>query len=59
MNDDGSCTLYFGPKILNDGVNYLPTTNAKNYFLLFRFYGPTESYNNNSWMLDDMEKLPQ
>jgi hypothetical protein len=59
MNNDGSCTLYFGPKLLNDGVNYLPTGNAENYFLLFRFYGPTEFYNNNSWMLDDMEKLPQ
>jgi len=59
MNDDGSCTLYFGPKLLNDGVNYLPTDNAENYFLLFRFYGPTESYNNNGWMLDDMKKLPK
>lgn len=57
MNDDGSCTLYFGPEILNEGVNYLPTGNAKNYFLLFRFYGPTKQYNNNSWMLNDMEKL--
>lgn len=59
MNNNGSCTLYFGPEILNDGVNYLPTGNAENYFLLFRFYGPTESYSNNRWLLDDMEKLPQ
>jgi hypothetical protein len=57
MNSDGTCTLYFGPEILNDGANYLPTGNADNYFLLFRFYGPEEAYNNNTWRLNDMEKL--
>ncbi|MEJ2411326.1 MAG: DUF1214 domain-containing protein [Novosphingobium sp.] len=56
MNDDGTCTIYFGPKPLNNGVNYLPTGNADNYFLLFRFYGPEEAYNNNSWILNDMVK---
>ncbi len=59
INEDGTCTIYFGPKPMNDGVNYLPTGNARSYFLLFRFYGPTEAYNNNSWMLNDMEKLKQ
>jgi hypothetical protein len=58
MNEDGTCTIYFGPKPLNDGVNYLPTGNADNYFLLFRFYGPEEAYNNDSWMLSDMVKKP-
>jgi len=58
MNDDGTCAIYFGPKTLNDGVNYLPTGNADNYFLLFRFYGPKEAYNNDSWMLSDMVKKP-
>jgi hypothetical protein len=58
MNDDGTCTIYFGPKPLNNGVNYLPTGNADNYFLLFRFYGPEEAYNNNSWILNDMVKKP-
>ena len=57
MNDDGTCTLYFGPKSLNGGVNYLPTGNADQYFLLFRFYGPQEAYNDGSWTLNDMEKL--
>jgi hypothetical protein len=58
MNDDGTCTIYFGPKPLNDGGNYLPTGNADNYFLLFRFYGPEEAYNNDSWMLSDMVRKP-
>jgi hypothetical protein len=58
MNKDGTYTIYFGPKSLNNGVNYLPTGNADNYFLLFRFYGPEEAYNNGSWMLNDMVKKP-
>lgn len=57
LNEDGSYTLYFGPKPLNAGVNYLPTGGTDRYFLLFRFYGPTEDYRNNSWMLNDMKKL--
>lgn len=58
MNKDGTYTIYFGPQSLNNGVNYLPTGNAENYFLLFRFYGPEEAYNNGSWMLNDMVKKP-
>ena len=58
MNKDGTYTIYFGPQSLNNGVNYLPTGNADNYFLLFRFYGPEEAYNNGSWMLNDMVKKP-
>jgi hypothetical protein len=58
MNDDGTCTIYFGPKPLNGGVNYLPTGNADNYFLLFRFYGPEDAYNNDRWLLNDMVKMP-
>ncbi|UJS18652.1 MAG: DUF1214 domain-containing protein [Candidatus Jettenia sp.] len=56
QNSDDTFTLHFGPKPLNGGVNYLPTGNAANYFLLFRFYGPEKAYNDNSWMLNDMEK---
>ena len=58
MNDDGTCTIYFGPEPLNDGVNYLPTGNAEDYFLLFRFYGPGEEYNDDRWILNDMVKMP-
>jgi hypothetical protein len=58
MNDDGTCTIHFGPKPPKEGVNYLPTGNAENYFLLFRFYGPEKAYNDDSWMLNDMKKQP-
>ncbi|WP_170470000.1 MULTISPECIES: DUF1214 domain-containing protein [Ruegeria] len=57
VNDDGSVDVYFGPEVLNEGVNYLPTTGAANYFLLFRFYGPTEAYRNDSWKLNDLEPM--
>ncbi|MEJ2548422.1 MAG: DUF1214 domain-containing protein [Gemmatimonadota bacterium] len=58
MNEDGTCTIYFGPEPLNGGVNYLPTGKAEDYFLLFRFYGPKEAYNDDSWILNDMVKKP-
>ncbi len=57
INDDGSVDVYFGPDALNDGVNYLPTSGAENYFLLFRFYGPTEAYGNDLWKLNDLEPM--
>ncbi|MFV0449727.1 MAG: DUF1214 domain-containing protein [Vibrio sp.] len=57
VNPDGSVDIYFGPKELNGGVNYLPTGNANNFFLLFRFYGPQEEYNNGTWMLNDIKNL--
>jgi len=58
MNSDGTCTIDFGPTPPKKDVNYLPTGNAENYFLLFRFYGPEEAYHDNRWMLNDMEKQP-
>ncbi|WP_394245605.1 DUF1214 domain-containing protein [Vibrio astriarenae] len=57
VNEDGTVDIYFGPEELNGGVNYLPTGNAEDFFLLFRFYGPKDEYNNNGWMLQDIEKL--
>lgn len=57
VNDDGSVDIFFGPEVLNEGVNYLPTSGAENYFLLFRFYGPTEAYGNDSWKLNDLEQI--
>ncbi len=57
VNDDGTVDVYFGPEALNDGVNYLPTGGAENYFLLFRFYGPKEAYTNNGWKLNDLEPM--
>ena len=44
LNDDGSLTLVFGPKLPDDipESNWLPTPNGKKYNLTYRFYGPTK-----------------
>jgi hypothetical protein len=44
LNDDGSLTLIFAPK-LPDGIpesNWLPTPNSKKYNMTYRFYGPSK-----------------
>jgi hypothetical protein len=57
-NQDGSVDVYFGPKAPNGKeTNWLPTVPGKNYFLIFRFYGPQPALFNKSWKLNDVEKL--
>jgi hypothetical protein len=44
LDDDGSLTLAFGPK-LPEGIpesNWLPTPSGKKYNLTYRFYGPSK-----------------
>lgn len=57
-NDDGSATIYFGPKA-PDGKesNWVPT-NDRNFELLFRFYGPEKSFFEKEWKLPDVEAVP-
>jgi hypothetical protein len=57
VNNDGTVGVYFGPEELNGGVNYLPTGGARNFSLLFRFYGPKAAYRDNSWKLNGLELL--
>ena len=57
MNEDGTCDIYFGPEELNNGVNYIPTEGIDHFFLLFRFYGPKDAYNNDSWTLNDIVEI--
>ncbi len=52
LNDDGSVTLYIGPKGYEN--NWIPTA-GKVPFLLFRFYGPTEPLFNKTFILNDAE----
>lgn len=56
-NSDGSVDVYFGPEApTGKEANWAPTVEGHNYFLLFRFYGPTEALNDKSWKLNDLEK---
>jgi len=56
-NSDGSTDIYFGPKApKGKEANWAPTVNGHDYFLLFRFYGPTQSLFDKSWKLNDLKK---
>lgn len=56
VNADGTVDVYFGPEA-PDGkeANWVPTVPGKGFFLVFRFYGPTKSYIDKSWVLNDLE----
>ncbi|WP_340112129.1 DUF1254 domain-containing protein [Maribellus mangrovi] len=57
LNDDGSVDIYFS-KTAPEGMesNWIPT-NGEDFFLLFRFYGPQESYFDKSFELPDVQIL--
>ena len=58
INDDGSVDLYFGagaPKGFE--ANHITTDPDKGFFVVFRFYGPTEGYIEKTWVLNDFELL--
>ena len=49
--------VYFGPKAQSGmEANWAPTVAGHDYFLLFRFYGPTKPLFDKSWKLNDLEK---
>jgi hypothetical protein len=57
-NSDGSVDVHFGPKAPSGkAANWAPTIKDHDYFLLFRFYGPTETFYDKSWKLNDLEKV--
>jgi len=57
-NPDGSVDVYFGPKApKGKEKNWVPTNPDKGFFLVFRFYGPTDGYIEKTWVLDDLEQV--
>ena len=55
-NPDGSVDVYFGPKAPKGmEKNWVPTNPDKGFFLVFRFYGPTEGFIDKSWVANDLE----
>jgi len=57
-NEDGSVDIYFGPTAPEGHEsNWLPTDPNRRFFLLARFYGPEPSLTDNSFELNDMERL--
>ncbi len=57
-NEDGSVDLYFGPEApTGHEANWIPTSEGRRFFLLFRFYGPESAVYDGSFELNDIEKL--
>lgn len=57
-NADGSVDVYFGPTApAGKEKNWIKTDPAKGFFVVFRFYGPTEGYIEKTWVLNDFELL--
>lgn len=56
-NPDGTTEIHIGPAPLSEDENFISTKGSNTFFVLFRFYGPQEDYRNNTWMLNDIEKL--
>ena len=56
MNDDGSATVWFGPKAPegHEG-NWVQTMPGKGWNVLLRLYGPLEPWFDNSWKPGDFE----
>ncbi|MGD8699932.1 MAG: DUF1214 domain-containing protein, partial [Gemmatimonadales bacterium] len=59
VNADGSVDVYFGPQAPKGKENNSIITDPdEGFFLVFRFYGPTEGYIDKTWVLNDLELLP-
>ena len=58
-NADGSVDVYFGPTKAPQGKenNWIRTNGEKGFFVVFRFYGPTEGYIDKTWVLGDFELI--
>ena len=55
-NEDGSCDLYFGPTApKRNKENWIQTVPGKAWFVLFRTYGPLETWFDKTWQLNDFE----
>ena len=58
INTDGSVDLYFGPTPPESGEsNWVPTDPKGKFEVLARFYGPTPKLYDQSWKLNDLEKV--
>jgi hypothetical protein len=56
QNDDGSVTVYFGPRA-PEGMedNWVQTLPGKSFNVMYRMYGPLEPWFDKSWKLGDLE----
>jgi hypothetical protein len=58
QNGDGSVDVYFGPKApAGKEANWVSTTPGKQWFAMFRFYGPEKALFEKWWKMTDIEKV--
>jgi len=58
LHDDGSATVYFGPKAPEGQEgNWVQTMPGKGYNVLLRLYGPLEPWFEKTWMPGDFEPV--
>jgi len=57
QNADGTTDIYFGPKSPGAGKNWLATIPGKGWFTIFRLYGPKKAFFDQTWKLNDIEKV--
>ena len=56
-NNDGSVDIFFGEKTPNGKEsNWIPT-GGKDFFVIFRFYGPKEAVFNKTFRLHEIERI--
>ena len=59
VNKDGSTDLYFGPEAPeNMASNWIETVPGKGWFAVLRLYGPLQSWFDQTWQPDDIQKMP-
>lgn len=57
QNPDGTTDIYFGPKTPGADKNWLATIPGKGWFTIFRLYGPKKAFFDQTWKLNDIEKV--
>jgi hypothetical protein len=58
-NADGTVDIDFGPKApAGRESNWVYTAPGREWFAMFRFYGPGERLFKKTWTLPDIEKMP-
>jgi hypothetical protein len=58
FNDDGSCTIYFGPEApAGKEANWVPTVPGKGWFTVLRLYGPLEPWFEQTWRPGEIELM--
>jgi hypothetical protein len=57
-NGDGTVDVFFGPKApARKDANWVPTSPAGKFELLFRAYGPEKAFFEKTWQLPDVERI--